>query len=603
MINSFFEKYFKNSMMGPIVLITVFMFIGLLYLIPYLTKEQLKKDAYEQSERLTTYIRMFRSYYNDDILLKIKEHSNLKVNFDHKLDNQTVPLPATVVHDLGNIFTEGSEIQVQMYSNFPFPNREDRVLDKFQQESLEYILKNPEKTYSREGIKDGELFYRTSFPDYLSADGCVNCHNTRADTPKNDWKLGEVRGVIEIDVPIDTFGILENKSSMNILLFIMFNFSLVAIYYFIFISRRNRELEEKSILDVQLLSEYKKAVDMGAIVSKADLNGEITYINDSFAKISGYTKEELIGKAHSIVRHPDSDKAIFKDLWETILAKKVWQGDLKNRAKDGSPYYVFATIVPILGTEGEILEFLAIRYDTTNLHEAIQKAYEAEKAKGRFLANMSHELRTPLNAIIGFSQILQRKNSLDEKDKKYADKINLSGKNLLTLVNSILDFSKMDENKMEFHPVKIDIKDIFQEVLIIVETGANEKNIKLNMFKTEGFTEILADPQLLKQAFINVLSNAIKFSDNNSEIDIGYKYRNKQHIFSVCDKGHGMSEIELKEIFTPFKQGESATKSSINGTGLGMAITYKIIKDIHGGDIRAESELGEGSCFYISLNE
>ncbi|MBN2781816.1 MAG: HAMP domain-containing histidine kinase, partial [Campylobacterales bacterium] len=107
---------------------------------------------------------------------------------------------------------------------------------------------------------------------------------------------------------------------------------------------------------------------------------------------------------------------------------------------------------------------------------------------------------------------------------------------------------------------------------------------------------------LLKQAFINILSNAIKFSENGSKVGIDYKFEDNQHIFSICDSGYGMSEDELKEIFTPFKQGESATKSAAKGTGLGMAITYKIIKDLHKGDIKVESAIGKGSCFYIYLN-
>jgi len=603
MINNFFYKYFKESMIGAIITITVIMLVGLLYLIPYLTKEQMEKDAFKESQRLVTYIRMFRSYYNSDILSKVKAHTDLKVNFDHKKFDTTIPLPATVVHDLGELFTNGSDISVQMYSDFPFPNRQDRVLDKFQQESLKYILKHNDKPYSSEDIKDGRLIYRTAFPDYLSANSCVNCHNTRPDTPKTDWKLGDIRGVIEVSVPIDNSSIFKDRFTMNILFFIMFNFSIVAIYYFVFISRKNKHLKEKSNTNIQLLSEYKRAVDLGAIVSKANLDGKITYVNNSFIDISGYTKDELIGYPHNIVNHPDTDKKIFKDMWQTILSKKVWKGNIKNKTKNGQEYYVFATIVPILDRDNNILEFLAIRYDTTSLHIALQKAHDAEKAKGMFLANMSHELRTPLNAIIGFSQILQRKSSLADKEKKYIEKINISGQNLLTLVNSILDFSKMDENEMKYNPSNTNIKELFDEVILLVETSAMQKSIKLNISGIDNSKSMYVDSQLFKQALLNILSNAIKFSDNNSEIKINYEKIENQHNISICDNGYGMDADELKEIFTPFKQGESATKSAIKGTGLGMAITYKIIKEIHKADIKVESELKKGTSFYISVKD
>ena len=607
-MGSFFRKFFKESMIGAVIIVTSLMLIGLFYLVPYLSKEQDKKDAFAESQRLATYIKMFRAYYNSDILSKIKKYTDLKVNFDHKKFDTTVPLPATVVHDLGHMFTEGTDISVQMYSNYPFPNRKERVLDKFQQESLQYILKHPDKSYSREDIQNGKLVYRTSFGDFLSENSCVNCHNTRIDTPKTTWKLGDIRGVIEVSVPISASINSAKELSKNIVLFILFNFSFLAIYYFIISRKRNRRLEDRHV-DLKeryshkdkILSEYKKAVDLGAIVSKAGKDGIISYVNKAFLDISGYSQKELIGRPHSVVRHPDTQKDIFRQMWRKILNKEVWQGDLKNRAKDGSSYYVFATIVPILDEKNEIVEFLAIRYDTTKLHVALEKAEKAEKAKGRFLANMSHELRTPLNAIIGFSQILQRRENLDVKDKNYIDKINISGQNLLTLVNSILDFSKMDEGEMEYNPSEVSIKSLFDEILIMFETAVSEKSIKILMFECSSDKYIYADRQLLKQAFINILSNAVKFSDEQGVIKLTYEEKDEKHIFSICDDGYGIPKSEIKTLFTPFKQGENAQKNAAKGTGLGLAITSKIIKELHGGSIWAESELEVGTCFYISL--
>jgi len=604
----YFRKFFNESIVGPAMVVTIAMLVGLLFLVPYLTKEQDKKDAFKESKLLVTYMKMFRSYYNSDILSKIKAHTDLKVNFDHKDFSTTVPLPATLVHDLGEVFTNGTDVSVQMYSNFPFPNRKDRVLDSFQKESLAYVMKYPDRSYSREDMKDGQLVYRTAFPDFLSADSCVKCHNTRPDTPKNTWKLGDVRGVIEVAVPIVTSVTSARELTKNIVMFIMLNFFVLAIYYVVMNMMRNKKLEdthtdlqEKYSYKDKILSEYKRAVDLGAIVSKADKKGKITYVNDAFMEISGYSNEELIGQSHSIVRHPDTPKDIFEEMWKIILSKQVWQGNLKNRAKDGSDYYVYATIVPILDDKNEIVEFIAIRYDITELHSALEEAKRAERAKGRFLANMSHELRTPLNAIIGFSQILQRKEGLAEKEKMYVDKINISGQNLLTLVNTILDFSKMEENEMEFHPCEVNVKHLFDEVLIMFETAISEKAIKVSMFECLGDEDIYADRQLLKQALLNILSNAIKFSPEGSSISIEYTKKQTKHIFSICDEGEGIPPEELETLFTPFKQGENAQKNAAVGTGLGLAITSKIIKELHRGDIWVKSEVGKGTCFYISL--
>jgi len=595
------RKIFLDSFFGLILLLSSLTFIGLLYLIPYLTHEQAKKDAFSESQRLTTYIRMFRTYYNSDILSKIKKHTDLKVNFNHKDNNTTVPLPATLVHDLGLAFTQGSEVGVQMYSNYPFPNRESRVLDRFQKDALAFILKNPDKTFSREEILDGEMMYRTSFPDFLSAPSCVSCHNTRADTPKNDWKLGDVRGVIEVSIPMQNSLGSEKDLTFTILLFILFNFLLFMLFYFFQMKRKNKKLEDAVDNKDKILSEYKKAVDLGTIVSKANKQGLITYVNDAFVKVSGYSREELIGQNHSIVRHEDSESQVFKELWEKILNKEVWRGDLKNKAKDGSSYFVHATIVPILNKDDEIMEFLAIRYETTQLHEAVNKANIAEKAKGDFLANMSHELRTPLNAIIGFSQILQRRNKIDEKDMGYVNKIQISGQNLLTLVNSILDFSKIEEGQMELFESEVNIYELFYEINILIETQAKEKNISISLNGFDKTHSLYVDKQLIKQAFVNILSNAVKFTGENGKIEITYTFVEEKHHFTICDNGIGISPDDIKGLFDPFKQGKSAQNNAAKGTGLGLAITKKIITQLHKGEIKVQSEENKGTCFSISL--
>jgi len=601
MIKKLFKELFQDSMIGSIGVMTIIILSGLIYLVPQLSKEQSKKDAYEESQRLVTYIKMFRAYYNSDVLSKIKKHTDLKVNFDHKDNDKTVPLPATLVHDMGEIFTNGTDIGVEMYSNFPFPNRKDRVLDKFQKDSLAFVLKNPDKEFSREEIVNGELMLRTSFADFLSADSCVNCHNTRLDTPKDTWQLGDIRGVIEVDVPLKSSLGNAKDLTFNIVLFILLNFAILIINYYFYMRRKNKKLQDKYTNKDKILSEYKKAVDLGAIVSKADTHGNITYVNDAFCEISGYSQAELIGNPHSMIRHPDTDKEVFKEMWSKITQKEVWQGDIKNLGKNGKDYYVYATIVPIVDEHDAIVEYLAIRYDTTTLNQAVKDAHAAERTKSRFLANMSHELRTPLNAIIGFSQILQRKGNLSQKDANYVEKIGISGQNLLALVNSILDFSKIEEGEMDFNPSDVNLKLLFEEILILFETNLNEKHITVSMFECTEDQHIFADKQLLKQAIINILSNAVKFTDKGGEIRLTYEMKDSLHTFSICDTGQGISKEDIKTLFEPFKQGESAQKNAAKGTGLGLAITKSIIKDLHKGDIWVESKLNEGTCFYFSL--
>ena len=152
----------------------------------------------------------------------------------------------------------------------------------------------------------------------------------------------------------------------------------------------NKLIKNKNFEMLNLLEQYKEAIDSTMIVSKTDVSGKITYINDIFCKISGYKEEELLGNSHSIVRHPDTESEVFEDMWETILAKKVWRGSLVNRAKNGENYYVEATIIPILDIEGNITEFMALREDVSeryileqeaiHLHERTQQLMNAQES-------------------------------------------------------------------------------------------------------------------------------------------------------------------------------------------------------------------------------
>jgi len=354
-----------------------------------------------------------------------------------------------------------------------------------------------------------------------------------------------------------------------------------------------------------LLEQYKKAVDASAIVSKTDPFGRITYANDKFVSISGYTTEELIGKNHNIVRHPSVPKETFADLWKTILSKKIWHGVIENKKKNGESYFVNATVVPILDENNKIVEFIALRYDITEQVLAIQKANQAEKTKGLFLANMSHEIRTPLNAIIGFTSILKR-SKLDKKEANYIDIIDKSAENLLGIVNDILDISKIENGelvceKIEFNPYKE-----FNAVVDLFLAKANEKGINLiSYIDPRILQKIIGDPLRIKQVISNLISNAIKFSFENSEIFVEIKLVSQSEkscriSFSVKDGGIGISKDKQKTIFEEFKQADESTSREFGGTGLGLSISNKIVQ-ILGSQINIESKEGEGARFFFEL--
>lgn len=234
------------------------------------------------------------------------------------------------------------------------------------------------------------------------------------------------------------------------------------------------------------------------------------------------------------------------------------------------------------------------------LIELAQKAESANRSKDTFLASMSHELRTPLNAIIGFSQILKMRSEIPENLRPYIEKIGIAGNNLLNLVNTILDFAKIEAGKISFHPATIMIAPLLSEVQTLISPMAQEKGLTLR-FPGEISLALFADEQLLKQVIINLLSNAVKFTPKGGTIELAITFEEKEIKISISDTGIGIPKDAISRLFTPFEQAHSNTDTKAKGTGLGLAISKKIIEELHQGSIWVESTQGKGSTFYITL--
>jgi signal transduction histidine kinase/DNA-binding response OmpR family regulator len=257
----------------------------------------------------------------------------------------------------------------------------------------------------------------------------------------------------------------------------------------------------------------------------------------------------------------------------------------------------------------------ALRLINEELHRTNQQLEAVSQLKSEFLANMSHELRTPLNAIIGFSEILcdQSFGTLNEKQRRYAENVVVSGKHLLQLINEILDLAKVESGKMQLHPETFAVANMLAEIANFVKGLAAQKEITIRQRLSPRLVTVTADPKKLKQIFYNLLSNAIKFTPNKGWVEIstdvvgdfemsdGDQFVLRRYAeFCVRDNGIGIDKAEHERIFQEFQQVDGSHARQYEGTGLGLALTKKLV-ELHGGSIWLESEKGKGCSFYFTL--
>ncbi|MEM6332401.1 MAG: ATP-binding protein [Planctomycetota bacterium] len=339
-----------------------------------------------------------------------------------------------------------------------------------------------------------------------------------------------------------------------------------------------------------------------------DAKGLITWVNESFTRISGYTPEESIGhKPGRLLQGPDTSPEAIDTMRRGVAAREPVQTEILNYHKDGTPYWMLIEIIPIFDEAGELTNFMAIESDITEAKEremALRTARDAAEAaniaKSAFLANMSHEIRTPLSSIIGFMRLLREEpDATPEQRDEWCDISLKSSEHLLTLINDILDLSKIEAERMEFESVACAPVEIAREVAETLRDKANQRGVLLEVCVDDGTpATIQTDPTRLRQAITNLASNALKFTDEGSvRVRIGLNDATPSQLrIAVQDTGCGIAPEALAGIFEPFVQADVSVTRKHGGTGLGLTITRKICEGL-GGRLEASSVVGQGSTF------
>jgi len=374
-------------------------------------------------------------------------------------------------------------------------------------------------------------------------------------------------------------------------------------------------LEERSIEAedaLRALSEQKLALDAHAIVAITDVRGTITYVNDKFVEISGYSKDELVGQNHRILNSGLFALEFWEEMYHTISSGNVWNAEIRNIAKDGHYYWVDTTIVPFLNSHGKPQSYIAIRADITEkvkinqeLVLAKEQAEVGAQAKAEFLASMSHEIRTPMNGVLGMLGLLLN-SKMSDTQRHQARIAQTSAQSLLTLINDILDFSKIEAGKIELENIEFNLRNELGDFAEAISFKAQEKGVEVILdLKGIERTIVVADPGRFRQIMTNLVGNAIKFtSDGEVVIGVSLKVKDDKSATiyaSVKDSGIGIPKNKLDTLFDSFSQVDSSTTRKYGGTGLGLSIA-KQLTELMGGEIDVKSEEGVGSTFSFTIN-
>lgn len=356
----------------------------------------------------------------------------------------------------------------------------------------------------------------------------------------------------------------------------------------------------------KLLHEYKNAIDVSSAVSKTNANGMITYVNDAFCEASGYKKEELLGKNHNIIRHPDVDDSFFQQMWQTITNKQVWQGNVKNRKKSGASFVAKTSIVPILDNNNQILEYIAIRQDITDLYEQetyLKRRVDEEVKKnlnevkfssiGKMAAGITHEINTPLTYIKGNLELmLQDINSLDPslKVKEYliedANTILSGVDRIASIVESMREVASQRSDVFMHHNLYSSLITAltisYNKAKLITPIVVQNEPFMIGMDKKKYTFIANYQIQRLEQVFIIIINNALDvlkliedFDQRKLEISIVENTNSFSIVFQ--DNGGGIAPEVLLDIFDPFQ----STKEE-GGMGIGLNVAQKIVHDHNG---------------------
>ena len=357
----------------------------------------------------------------------------------------------------------------------------------------------------------------------------------------------------------------------------------------IVISRFSARQRERDDATVQL-RDVKRALDQAAIVATTDVRGRITYVNDKFCEISGYSREELLGQDHRIINSGHHPKEFIRELWVTIANGGVWHGELQNRAKDGRAYWVDTTIVPFLDERGKPFQYIAIRADITARKQAEERVrQQAALARlGQMAAVVAHEVRNPLAGIKGAMQVLIGRGGKDDQEVRVLRDIVARVDSLNDLISDLMVFARPRPPQL----ADVELKRLASEAVAMARRDPSGECLDIHL--DGDAVTVLADAELVRATLLNLLLNAGQAMGGRGHVTVRVTRDGNDVSIAVQDDGPGIPEALREQVFEPF----FTTKA--RGGGLGLAIARRTA-EIHGGVLTLDCPPGGGTTMTLKV--
>ncbi len=489
-----------------------------------------------------------RNLYTSEVVDRVRGH-NIEVTHDYLHKPGAIPLPATFSMELGRrVSLHDSGMVMRLYSNYPFPWRKDGgAHDDFERQALVALQAHPQQPYYRFEDFQGRASLRYARADVMRAE-CVSCHNSRPDSPKRDWKVGDVRGVLEIIRPLDRV-MVQSRADLR---------------------------------DVFILFGALLALGLGAL----------TLVITRLRRVSVDLEDQVAQRTEELHSQQEELRQSNEELEEKnkLLADQKVEVEYKNREIEAAKL---------------------------TLEERAEQLALTSRYKSEFLSNMSHELRTPLNSLLILAQLLAEnaEHNMSGQQIEYAKTIQGAGKDLLALINDILDLSKIESGTVTPDLQDVSFANVREQVERAFRHVAESRSLGFGVELAPGLPPSLyTDSQRLQQVLKNLLSNAFKFTQKGqvsvriAAVESGWSVAHDgpnraQTVigFHVTDTGIGLPADKQKLIFEAFQQADTGTARKYGGTGLGLSISREIAR-LLGGELRlVASSPGKGSTFVLYL--